>query len=165
MKIIKRKAFTILEVFIVILIIGILINLSIPSLIQIQRKAQSVEAKMFLRTCADAAWVYYLENKSFPSQEPDYSIPSDLGVSDIASEYFDFIYTNDGTFITLTAAYKDMATTPIGYICSYYVIYRKTAPPEVYEGSYRKMDEDWYIWFCHMEKNQLPMMTPGAGWP
>lgn len=61
----KNKGFTLIELLIVVLIIGILSAISIPSLVAQIGKARETEAKNNLGTMSRAQQAYHFENKVF----------------------------------------------------------------------------------------------------
>ena len=86
-----KKGFTLIEMLVVVLIIGILAGIALPQYQSAVRKARVVEAKLALRAIGDAAYRWYLQNDNgFDSLED-----LDIGVS-TESEYWD-IYVDDCT--------------------------------------------------------------------
>ena len=71
-----KKAFTLIELLIVLIIIGIITVLAIPQYQKIMINAQGAEAKQNLRALADSAWRYYIEAGHFPTMRYDRVPPS-----------------------------------------------------------------------------------------
>ena len=63
----KTKAFTLIEMLIVIVIIGILAAALIPRLREVQGRARDTKRKVDLRTIANTLEIYMLDNASYPS--------------------------------------------------------------------------------------------------
>lgn len=60
----KRGGFTLLELMIVIIIIGILASLAVPRFITATKKAKEAEARQILGTIRSSQLRYYLENNN-----------------------------------------------------------------------------------------------------
>jgi prepilin-type N-terminal cleavage/methylation domain-containing protein len=87
----KRRSFTLIELLIVLVIIGIVVVLAVPQYKLFVIKAQSSDAKVMLRTIADAVWRYYIETGQFPSPEgPDgfEGFWSAIGLKAPSSKYY-----------------------------------------------------------------------------
>lgn len=65
MKIIK-KAFTLIEMLIVIVIIGILATALIPRLQSVQARARDTKRKTDLRNIYNANEIYFIDNGAYP---------------------------------------------------------------------------------------------------
>ena len=63
----KYKGFTLIEVLIVIIIIGILATLLLPQIGGMAERARIAEAKSTLGAMRSALMVYYMENDTFPT--------------------------------------------------------------------------------------------------
>lgn len=61
-----RKSFTLIELLIVIIIIGILATLAIPQYQKLMDKVRITQAKQLVSALADSAWRRYLETREFP---------------------------------------------------------------------------------------------------
>ncbi|MCX5711712.1 MAG: prepilin-type N-terminal cleavage/methylation domain-containing protein, partial [Candidatus Omnitrophica bacterium] len=89
MRLSRAVAFTLVELLIVVVIIGILSTLGIPQYQKLVRKAQATEAKTVLRSLADAVWQYHIETGTWPAAFSDLKIPLPN------SNYFNYIYYKD----------------------------------------------------------------------
>ncbi len=68
---IKKSAFTLVEMLIVIVIIGILAAALIPKLTGIQARARDTARDANIRTIATAVEIYYTDNGGYPA--PSYT--------------------------------------------------------------------------------------------
>ena len=66
-KIILNKGFTLLELLMVILVIGILSSFAVPEYISAQEKAFGAEAQIFLKRMVKSEEMFWLENDRFTS--------------------------------------------------------------------------------------------------
>jgi prepilin-type N-terminal cleavage/methylation domain-containing protein len=95
LKKINRKGFTLIEVMVVILIIGILGSLAMPQYTKFVEKAKITEAKSFLATLKTAQNIYYTENDSYAIDLNDLAI-------DIPENSKFFTYSEDLTDASAT---------------------------------------------------------------
>jgi len=63
----KKKSFTLIEMLIVIVIIGILAAALVPRLQAVQGRARDTKRKADLRTIYNALEIYVLDNGKYPS--------------------------------------------------------------------------------------------------
>lgn len=87
-----KKAFTLIELLIVLVIIGILASIAVPQYEKMMDKAKIAEMKSTLDQLAKAIDIYYMEAGKWPGN-PDLpneidEIPADLGVKLPQSKYF-----------------------------------------------------------------------------
>ena len=89
----KRKGFTLIEMLVVVLIIGILAAIAFPQYEKVVEKSHAAEGLMIVRTIADAEKVYYLATGKYTSDLTalDFSVP---GIS--------FDYNDDSTLSGIT---------------------------------------------------------------
>lgn len=62
----KQQGFTIIELLVVIVIIGILVALLLPNLFSAQQRARDTERKNDLKTIQQQAEAYYSDNNFYP---------------------------------------------------------------------------------------------------
>jgi type II secretion system protein G len=76
----SRRAFTLIELLIVVAIIGILAAIAIPNFLQAQVRAKVARAKAEMKTVATALEVYNVDQNQYPwiNQNPGYDIPRTL---------------------------------------------------------------------------------------
>ena len=67
----KRKGFTLVELLVVLVIIGILLALIIPNAIKAISQANAKQCASNIRTLDTAIQMYYTDNKSWPSGTGD----------------------------------------------------------------------------------------------
>lgn len=65
-----KKAFTFIELLIVLVIIATLAVLAVPNYQRIVENSKGAEAKIILRALSDSLWRYYLEAGDFPPNTP-----------------------------------------------------------------------------------------------
>ncbi len=97
------RGVTIIELLIVMMTIGILSAIALPSVLNQASKAKQVEAKTYISTMNRAQQVYYLENFSFTN-----SIDSlELGLRNQTNNYDYIINISNNTFVTHNAVARD----------------------------------------------------------
>ncbi len=90
----RKKGFTLLELMIVVIIVGILASLAVPRFIQATRKAKEAEARNILGIIRTSQIRYYLENRQ------TYSTDITLLDCDLTpSQYYTYIAVDGGTSI------------------------------------------------------------------
>ena len=63
----RARAFTLIELLIVVAIIAILAAIAVPNFLEAQTRAKVTRAKADMRTADNAIETYYLDNNSYPS--------------------------------------------------------------------------------------------------
>ena len=98
----QQRGFTLIELMIVVVIIGILAGLSISRFRQATKKAKVSEAKIVLKALWQSAHIYYAENGSWPTTStPGYQSWINNGWSEIGFDRpagrsrFCFHYSSD----------------------------------------------------------------------
>jgi type II secretion system protein G len=71
MRIRDQRGFTIMELLIVIVVIGILAAIAVPAYNSFTAKAQSTACKANLRTIQTVIGIYYAEHGSYPADDAD----------------------------------------------------------------------------------------------
>lgn len=90
----RKKGFTLLELMIVVIIVGILASLAVPRFIAATRKAKEAEARNILGVIRTSQIRYYLENRQ------TYSTDIDLLDCDLTtSQYYTYTAVDGGRSI------------------------------------------------------------------
>lgn len=101
----RQSGFTIVELVVVVLVVGILLTLTLPNLFSTQQRARDDTRKNDLRNIQQALETYHNDTVSYPTTveglavlSPDYinTIPSDPNGGS-------YSYESDGATYTLTA--------------------------------------------------------------
>jgi len=168
-----KKSFTLIELLIVLVIIGVLTILAVPQYKSYVLKAQGAEAMRNVRTLADSLWMYYVETGDFPPfVYPDGDIPSTLGVSipKDQSKSFNYYYQlgtqNNVPYYNIEAWYKTWGEQPIGAVVGYTILYAKSSSFDISgkQVAGRSLDGVWYVYYYHLVKI-LAYYEQSPGWP
>src|SRR5690349_3216597 len=102
------RAFTLIELLIVVAIIAILAAIAVPNFLEAQTRAKVTRVKNDLRTVATALETYRLDNSGYP----EYGVivtPPGTSIQDPATvhgqDYFEFLSRKPGLCITTPIAY------------------------------------------------------------
>lgn len=151
----KKRSFTLIELLIVLVIIGIVATLILPQYKKYILKAHKAEAMTITRAIADAAWAYYMEAGSFPRTETTVDqIPHELNVSlpQNPTKYYTYCYTENITgggiepgrvLVAVTA----VAQPPLSRFENAYTIFYMYDTPTYDEWTGQKMDNHWYRYY------------------
>lgn len=90
-----KRSFTLIELLIVVLIVGILATVALPRYTKVIEKVRLTEAVVMVKALADAMELYYIESGKWPSQYQDAELL--IGVPDSERWTFDcadLVYLN-----------------------------------------------------------------------
>ncbi len=153
-----RKSFTLIELLIVLVIIGIITTLALPALNKYKDKAKYAEAQTMLTACADSVWRYYLEAGVFPKPSGVDSPPTNLDIKVPSSTtYFIYKYYNGAhippqvlDYVEVSALRPDYAQQANGSVVglTIWYLYTPTLPTGInppYVG--QLLTSNW--WKCY----------------
>lgn len=117
----KQGGFTLLELLIVIVIIGILALLIIPNITSAPKKARDTKRKTDVTTVRKSLEEYYVSNNAYPVSASATNITTALATLSSGSapvlktiptdpknaSSYQYLYTSDGTTYTLTACLEN----------------------------------------------------------
>lgn len=143
-----KKSFTLIELLIVLVIIGILVTLAVPQYQRFVIRAQSAEAKMFVRVWADEYLHNYLESGHMPDLAYE---PESINRNTLKYFFIGIWTTNtpDGKRVYLYAFRKDYQSMPLNEVMSYGVMY--SAKPGLFP-TFTKIDDGFYRYYVHQKK-------------
>ena len=78
----RRAAFTLVEIMIVVVIIGLLATMAIPAFLRVQRSAQNNRVVNDLRVFAQAFETYATQNGAWPANVGPGVVPAGMGSAD-----------------------------------------------------------------------------------
>jgi prepilin-type N-terminal cleavage/methylation domain-containing protein len=98
------KGFTLVELLLVVIIVGILVGIAVPIYIGQQKKARATEARNFISGVLRGAQAYFQENGKFPSLVTNYLGDVNTTFSVVLKDptYFDWWVAS--TYSSITAA-------------------------------------------------------------
>jgi len=106
----KRKGFTLVEMLIVVIIIGVLAAIAIPQFMGVVRKSKISEAKTTLRSMLNAEKVYFVEYNqftlNFEDADPVYNDGAPENTYDTANWQYTLAMGADLQELTITANEK-----------------------------------------------------------
>jgi prepilin-type N-terminal cleavage/methylation domain-containing protein len=152
----KRQSFTLIELLIVLVIIGIVVTLAVPQYQLFVIRMRGAEAMTNLRAIADSAWRYYIEAGAFPPvQDTPYPPPPMIDIKVPAqTRYFKYTYwypTPQGFLSGVTIGANDndaLDNGPIGAIVSYRIDFLYDRP-EYAQQRGQKLNEHWYRYYWY----------------
>jgi len=145
-----NKSFTLIELLIVLVIIGVVAVLAIPKYEAYVNKARGAEAKTVLRSLADSLWRYHVETGSWPTTEEGFS---KLDTKPPVSRYFDFSYAQYETpeFKRLHAVMKNKFLRPPVTNSTYTLVYTTIeSAARKYNGN--NVNEKYYVYYTYEEE-------------
>ena len=116
-----RKGFTLIEILIVIVILGVVASLSLPGLIKTFEKAKVEEATTNLDFIRMGQKRYFLSHGEFAENIGDLNIENP---NDAASRYFDYSIDQDPPEGDFTARAQRKDTAPEPYNTHTYTIHK-----------------------------------------
>ncbi len=113
-----NKGFTLLELLVVVLIIGILASIALPQYTKAVEKARSTEAIQMLGDLATAEQIYHMGNGFYTNalDELDLEIPGSVSTSVARTRNFEveILNANEATTFKAAATRIDASGDPIG---------------------------------------------------
>jgi len=158
----KTRSFTLIELLIVLVIIGVVVTLAVPRYQSFVIRMRGAEAMSNVRAIADASWGYYLEAGKFPVQIGGVPSCLDVKIPDISGQAPNYVSTGNfvynyeyyegtqvqSTTITILAIDLKMSYDRIvGEPAYYAMVYRYDCPVwSTYWGTQNgeKMSDNWY---------------------
>ena len=174
-----KKSFTLIELLIVIVVIGVIMTLAMPGYKKIMIRTRGAEAKQNVRMLVESVWRYYVESGEFPPGDITGTLPIDLldvDLPDSSSQAFRYFYYNiyasvgeysDSVWII---AYdeelltKGVGAFPQGAILGYGAYYNYDEPTTYMGTPAQRMDEHYYVHYRHSVKAGTGYQEV-IGWP
>lgn len=105
----RTSGFTLLELLVVVIIVGILATIAVPSFTRAMERARQSEAAAFLDTVKTAEEAYYQENQKYT---PTFTLLMvDKPANDSTKHYFRYTLTATDTTFTASAIRKSGTDT------------------------------------------------------
>jgi len=140
---IDKHSFTLIELLIVLVIIGILATLAVPQYQDYVNKARCAEAKTMLRAWSNAIWQYYIETGNIPVNQ------NDIGFTVPPSQYFTYGFDTGSPGLGLISAeskFKGSNGLPYRTYQIYYIL--NPVAPDMQPGA-QMMDTKWSRLYVH----------------
>jgi len=158
------QAFTLIELLIVLVIIGIVTTLALPQFKTWIRQTQAAEAKQILNAASNAVWHHYVEAGSFPASidNAGYSFPP--------SKYFVYAYTQEyiqgGHRVrgVVSAIFKDSGTVTDGRIVMYCIAFLDGPPWSASQTNCSQMDDRYYKLYWVKTKDMVMALEFLLSW-
>ncbi len=129
----RKKAFTITELMVSVIIIGVIAGFAIPDYLRSVRRAHQQDMSMQLTALHAASMIYQSQNGTFLVETSlplngTPSINNDLGINIISTDGTNYSYTSDGTNFTATAIWN-FSTGPVTFQVDQRPISTTSVPP------------------------------------
>lgn len=104
-----HRAFTLVEIMIVVAIVVVLVTLALPNLLRSRMVANEVSALVNLKTISNGLQMYHVDRRSYPDTLTDLIAPNSNPPyidSELASGHkqnYDFVYATSGNGFSLRA--------------------------------------------------------------
>ncbi len=166
-----KKSFTLIELLIVLMIIGILTTLTLPAYKSYVKKAKNAEAASMLSAFGDSVWRYYLEAGVFPTMNNTLNNPPPSGLDTTvpaSTKYFYYGYTaNTHTplvaedNIIVYAAQIDYMQQSVGSVVGQFVFY--IWPSGTVDASYnpQRINTNWVRGYGNVTKGSGTSLSMG----
>ena len=136
----EEKGFTLIEIMVVLVILGVLATITVPAYIKYVRKAKIGEAISNVGSYATAIIIYKMEKGDWPAAKPGGQQSSDLLEIDVNEKYFTLNWTPGDKNTDLTINVND--TPSFDHICTFaYIIDAKTLKGKWVDGPEKCLEE------------------------